>query len=185
MLAVWLLQHAFHTISSRSSRPVGLTAYMKGTLIMLVMAAIEELLFRQLLLVGLGRIGFPFIWAALISALLFGLIHITNGDRNVLGISNTALVGFVLAFEFTMPNGLFRVIGMHFGWNFIQWNVLGYPLYSMDAAKIFPAPWNTQPLTSRSRWLNGGGFGAEGSAFTTLFWLSWFLWQWSAGNYPL
>lgn len=174
LLTVWLLQRVGKQITTVRNDNVSSGHMIRSLAIILVMAFLEELLFRQFLFLVLLRGGLHIWLAAGLSAIVFGLAHYNTWDRNALGLFNAALVGFVLAWELLRPHGLAWVTGIHFGWNFMQWNVFGYPLYSLGDQKFFVALWQTDPRSEGTRWLHGGSYGAEASVWTTALWFTWF-----------
>ena len=83
---------------------------------LLVAVAVEELLFRGLMIGGFSTIVNP--WAmALASGVLFGLMHSPQGT---LGIVLTGAVGILFGAVFIITDSLLTVIVAHFALNFLQ-----------------------------------------------------------------
>ncbi|MGA3185989.1 MAG: type II CAAX endopeptidase family protein [Bryobacteraceae bacterium] len=120
----------------------------------------EEMLFHgyafQLLIRRIG--GFATILPA---AVLFGLAHMDNPNRNLLGIANTMLWGVLLGYGYLRTSALWLPIGLHFGWN------VALPLFGANLSGFtmgvtgYALHWSAGDLWS------GGGYGPEGSVLTT------------------
>jgi hypothetical protein len=120
---------------------------------------LEEIIFRGIIYriteQSLGT------WLALIiSAMLFGIGHITNSHADFLGILSVAVAGIFLGVLYTLKSRLWYPIAVHIGWNFFQY-FFGLPIsgnddfvYFMDASREGPA------------WYAGGDFGIENSVLT-------------------
>lgn len=83
---------------------------------LLVSVAVEELLFRGLMIGGFSVVVNP--WAmALASGVLFGLMHSPQGN---LGIVLTGAVGIAFGAVFILTDSLLVVVVAHFALNFLQ-----------------------------------------------------------------
>lgn len=83
---------------------------------LLLAVAVEELLFRGLLIGGFSTIVNP--WALVLAGgVLFGLMHSPQGN---LGIVLTGAVGILFGAVFVITNSLLTVIVAHFALNFLQ-----------------------------------------------------------------
>lgn len=128
----------------------------------MISAFVEEVMFRGILFQVLeDSIG---TWLALlISAVLFGGLHMANPDAtmtSVLAIIVTA--GVFLAIAFILTRHLWLPIGIHFAWNFTQEGIFG----TTDAQALLEAN------LSGPTWLSGGNYGPEASVVTVLlFWI--------------
>ena len=134
------------------------TALLSVTLLLVVGAASEELLFRgypfQRLLEGAGiapAIG--------ISSLVFGYLHLQNPSATALSTANTVLAGILLSLAYIKTRALWLPIGIHFAWNWAQ-ALSGFPVSGLDVIEM---PWRAVP-TSAPLWLHGGEYGPEGGA---------------------
>lgn len=121
----------------------------------------EEILFRGYILSNLMRKLNRF-WALTISSILFGLMHSINPNVQVIPIINIILAGYLLGAAYIYTRNLWYPIILHFLWNFVQGPVLGYPVSGISTPNIF----TIKPLGAA--WVNGGGFGFEGSIVYTV-----------------
>ena len=128
--------------------------------LMLLVAVSEEMVFRGYLLNNLME-SFNKQAALAASAGLFTLAHIFNPEITPIGIANIFLGGALLGINFLYTRSLWFSIGLHFGWNFIQGYVLGFPVSGYAAPTLLQQELNGHPV------LTGGAFGVEGSIVTT------------------
>jgi len=140
----------------------------------------EELLFRGLLFrimeESMGT------WLAMgISALMFGLLHLTDPNATLWSAIAVAITaGFTLAATFVSSRRLWIPIGIHFAWNFTQrffgLAVSGNNSHGFINAKL------TGPIL-----LSGGAFGVEDSILIVILSLGvtvYFLRRgWEKGNF--
>jgi membrane protease YdiL (CAAX protease family) len=98
-------------------------------------------------------------WIALIlSAAVFGALHLGNPNASLLAGSAIALeAGVMLAALYMLTRRLWAAIGLHAAWNFSQGGIYGIPVsgFKQDGLII--------PRISGSDLLTGGSFGAEAS----------------------
>ena len=135
----------------------------------------EEIIFRGVLFRWIDeKWGF---WAAIIvSALLFGLIHITNpGGTLWSSVAIAVEAGLMLGAAYKWSGTLWLPIGIHWAWNFSQGNIFGFGVSGQDAgASLFKARIEGSP------WITGGSFGAEASVIAVVIGAAvsaWFIWQ--------
>ena len=83
---------------------------------LLLTVAVEELIFRSMLIGGFSLLVNPWIMAVA-SSIIFGIMHSPQGR---LGIVMTAVIGFVFAAIFIVSNSLVMVITAHYIINFMQ-----------------------------------------------------------------
>jgi hypothetical protein len=123
-------------------------------------AAVEELVFRSLLLSGLVVILGKLSWGAnrwvplLISAVVFGLVHATNPGASPNSVVGNALGGLIYGMAFLGARNIWFPFGLHLGWNFAQ-SLLGLPV----SGHSFPGLYTT--TTTGSDLVTGGAFGPE------------------------
>jgi CAAX protease family protein len=132
------------------------------TLLLLAPAALaEELMFRGLPMLVLGRVlrRWP---AILLLSLLFALAHIKNPSVTVSGLGNITLAGILLSLAFYSPGGMWTAFGAHLGWN-ATLAALGAPVSGLP----FDIPFIDYTMGSPA-WLTGGAFGPEGGALGTV-----------------
>lgn len=129
-------------------------------LVLLFGAVGEEMLFHgyafQLLVRTLGQFA-----AILPVAVLFGLMHLNNRNVTALAVVNTMAWGVLLGYACVRTGALWLPIGLHFGWNAAT-PLLGVNLSGFTIGVAgYRLHWRTGILWS------GGGYGLEGSLFTT------------------
>ena len=141
-----------------------------------VMAGIfEELLIRGIVF----RIAEEWLgswFALLLSALLFGLMHLPNESATLLSAAAISLeAGIMLAAAYMLTRKLWLAIGIHMAWNFAQGGIFGVATSGIAEGGILQSTMTGPPI------LSGGDFGAEGtivavvvcvSAGVTMLWLA-------------
>lgn len=117
----------------------------------------EEILWRSFLLCGL-IILFDGRWkiALGLSAIAFGLIHLSNPSASTLSVIGNALGGLMYGLAFVRTGTLWLPFGLHLGWNFVQGPILGLPVSGFDEGGLFKAS------DLGSALLTGGTYGPEG-----------------------
>ncbi len=125
-------------------------------------AVIEELLFRgvifRIIEASLGT------WIALvISAALFGLVHLGNPNATWFAAAAISLeAGVMLAAAYVLTRRLWLPIGIHAAWNFTQGGIFSVAVSGSQTDGLLVAT-----LTGPS-WLSGGEFGGEASVVAML-----------------
>lgn len=126
---------------------------------------VEEILTRGVLFRivedGLGT------WlSVLISALIFGFLHIWNPNATVFSSLSIAMTaGVVLALFYVLTRKLWIPIGIHIAWNFTLGGIYGAPVSGGEDQGIIISEMNGSDL------LTGGEFGPEASLVTVIFFL--------------
>lgn len=129
---------------------------LNSILIMAFVALEEELVFRGYLLNNLMQSTNK--WGALlISAILFGAIHLGNPNAGFLPILEIFIAGIMLGINYIFTRNLWFGIALHFVWNFMQGAVLGYQVSGVNMPTLI------QQEVTGPHWLTGGSFGFEGS----------------------
>lgn len=119
-------------------------------------AVTEELLFRSLLLSGLVVMLGGRKWAAiLISAALFGLVHLSNPGASYISALGNALGGMIYGVAFLGGQNIWLPLGLHFSWNFSQGPILGFPVSGFNFGGLV-----VQGSTGAAL-LTGGAYGPE------------------------
>ena len=124
------------------------------TLFFLV-AVSEEIFFRGILFRMINRRWN--LWAALvISALIFGELHIFNDNATLWSSIAIAIeAGSLLGAAYAYSKNLWLPIGIHWIWNYTQGNILGFPVSGGDNVTSVITPEISGP-----QWFTGGSFGA-------------------------
>ena len=140
------------------------------TLFFLV-AVSEEIFFRGILFRMINRRWN--IWAALvISALIFGGLHIFNDNATLWSSIAIAIeAGSLLGAAYAYSKNIWLPIGIHWIWNYTQGNILGFPVSGGDNVTSVITPEINGP-----QWLTGGSFGAEASVIAAVIGLLISLW---------
>ncbi len=119
-----------------------------------VVAVNEELMTRGYLLQTLAE-GLNLRWAVLISSLIFGLLHLGNPNASWLSTFNIVVAGVFLALGYVVTRRLWLPLGLHFGWNFFQGTVFGFPVSGTHSFTLVRLN-DTGPSL-----VTGGAFGPE------------------------
>lgn len=128
----------------------------------IISAFFEEIIFRGILFriveESLGT------WLALlISAALFGLLHLGNPDATLIAsLAIVANAGILLAAAYILTRRLWLAIGIHLAWNFTQSGIFG----------VTDAPGLLQADLSGPAWLSGGNYGPEASVVAVVLCLA-------------
>ena len=129
-----------------------------GLVFYLLVACGEETIFRGILFRMFDE-RFGLWWALVVSALLFGLIHIIQPNASVWSSVAIAVeAGILLGVAYKYSGSLWMPIGIHWTWNFTQGNVFGFPVSGgTKEESILQSTLNGPDL------LTGGAFGPEAS----------------------
>jgi membrane protease YdiL (CAAX protease family) len=102
------------------------------------------------------------LWPAfIITALLFGGLHLSNPDATHFSALCLAAGEGIGAGLYLLTGRVWMSIGMHAGWNFAQGWLFGAAVSGLNT---FPGgPLQTQPVAGVNEMLSGGGFGPESS----------------------
>ena len=107
---------------------------------------------------GLGRIDprAALILSMLISAIVFGVLHIANPNATFISTFALFLNGILLAMGYILTGELGLPIGLHISWNLFQGAVFGFPVSGdKEAASLLVIQ------QSGSTVMTGGAFGPE------------------------
>jgi len=142
--------------------------------VFLLVAIGEELVFRGVLFRWIDE-KWGFIVALVVSALVFGLVHISNDNASWWSSVAIAIeAGLLLGAIYKYSGTLWAPIGVHWAWNFSQGNIFGFKVSGTDAGASL-----LYSDVSGSEWLSGGAFGAEASVIAVVVgaavsaWLIW------------
>ena len=145
-----------------------------ATLLLLVAAAFEEVLFRGYAFQTLLRDVPAFVPIALLS-LIFGMAHWSNPSRTLFSTLNTVLAGVWLGVAYLKTRSLWLATGLHFGWNWTMGLGFGIPVSGMPLHNALFTATSGAPL-----WLTGSTYGSEGGAAATLILILATLYLWRA-----
>ncbi len=127
-------------------------------------AIIEETLFRGIVFRILEEKLGSYL-SLLISALIFGALHIINPNSSLTtGIGLAIQAGLLLGAAYIYSRNLWFPIAIHFAWNFTQSTIYGANVSGNAISKTL--------ITSKiegAEWFTGGQFGPEGSIQATIF----------------
>ena len=132
-------------------------ALARALFLFLVVAVGEEVLFRGIVFRMIDeRWGTPA--ALIVSALIFGFVHITNDNATVWSSVAIAVeAGLLLGAAYKWAGSLWVPIGIHWAWNFFQGPVFGFAVSGNETRSLLKA------VIEGPEWLTGGPFGAEAS----------------------
>ena len=123
----------------------------------------EELLFRGVLF-RISEEGLGTWLALLLSALVFGLLHLMSPNPSLgAALAVTLEAGVLLAAAYTATRRLWLAMGVHFAWNFVQGGIFGAAVSGNPSIGLLQAELAGPDL------LSGGAFGPEASVFAVAF----------------
>lgn len=155
---IWLLgDYKVHGIDSVSGA-IGLIGFMAGA------AATEELVFRGLLFRLVER-GLGTYISLVLSALVFGAMHLFNDDATIVGALAIAIeAGAMLGAAYIATRNLWLPMGVHFAWNFAESGIFSTQVSGNgDTHGLLKATLTGNDL------LTGGKFGPEASVYSVVF----------------
>jgi uncharacterized protein len=136
-------------------------------LIMSIQAGIIEEILSRGIIFRIVEEGLGTWWSILLSALIFGFMHIWNPNATVFSAISIALTaGVILAMLYVITRQLWIPIGLHIGWNFTLGGIYGAPVSGGEPGGILAAHF------SGPDWLTGGAFGPEASVITLIVFIA-------------
>lgn len=128
---------------------------------------VEEILVRGIIF-RIMEEKFGSYLALVISALLFGAMHLANPNSSLTAAFGIAIqAGLLLAVAYIYSRNLWFPIAIHFAWNFTQSGIFGAIVSGNSLDKSL---FTTE--IQGEEWYTGGQFGPEGSIQATLFCLT-------------
>ncbi|MFZ1771934.1 MAG: CPBP family intramembrane glutamic endopeptidase [Caldilinea sp.] len=131
-------------------------------------AFFEEFIFRSLMLSGIVAVLMLLAyvrlklspglikWLAIaISAAAFGYAHFNNPGATAITIFGTGLGGLMYGVAFLGGRNIWLPVGLHFGWNFFQGNIFGFPVSGTIEPSLI-----LQQAVGADVW-TGGAYGPE------------------------
>jgi len=137
--------------------------FIPCTIILLIAAFVEEILFRGIVLNKLRSV--PSATHANIlfcTSIVFALMHIFNPYLNFLAFINLCLFSAIITELMFLYNNFYFVWSLHFSWNFFLGLVFGNPVSGFRLNSMF-----SQNISTDYYILSGGNFGIEGSVITS------------------
>ncbi|MFO7617832.1 MAG: type II CAAX endopeptidase family protein [Bacteroidales bacterium] len=130
-------------------------------LIMSIQAGIVEEIFTRGVLFRIVEEWTGTWLSVLVSALVFGFMHIWNPNATVFSSLSIALTaGVILALLYVITRKLWVPIGLHIGWNLTLGGIYGAPVSGTKTTGLL------QATLEGPEWLTGGAFGPEASILT-------------------
>jgi membrane protease YdiL (CAAX protease family) len=103
-------------------------------------------------------------WALLISAWLFGLIHLSSAGATIFSALAVALqAGVVLAAVYALTHRLWMALGLHMAWDFANDGIFGVGVAGQSGQALHGL---LQADLNGPKLLTGGAFGVEASIIT-------------------
>ena len=100
--------------------------------------------------------------AILISALLFGLVHLPNEGAGLLSVGITVVAGAFFAAAYMLTRRLWLCIGIHAAWNYTMGSIFSIAVSGNESNGLLVGK-----LTG-PEWITGGSYGLEASLLTLL-----------------
>ncbi|MHC1750640.1 MAG: CPBP family intramembrane glutamic endopeptidase [Cellulosilyticaceae bacterium] len=154
------------TINTAPETPVGMLA-LSGVLILIpgwiIQSATEEILTRGWLMNVLGA-RYNVAVGLIVSASLFGILHLANPNISILAVANIVLVGIFFGLYMMKTGSIWGICGIHAAWNWAQGNVYGFEVSGgkSDVGSLIA-------LKSVGKdWFTGGFFGPEAGLAATI-----------------
>ncbi|MCO8273782.1 CPBP family intramembrane metalloprotease [Actinoplanes sp. TRM 88003] len=146
-----------HGLSDDPLAAVGLIGFMAGAVVT------EELMYRGVLFRHVEK--FTGTWPALLlSAVVFGAVHLLNENATLWGALCVAIAGGgMLTSAFIATRSLWLPIGLHFGWNFAQ-----AAIFSTEVSGNGLKQGLLDAESTGNTWISGGSFGPEASLSTLI-----------------
>jgi membrane protease YdiL (CAAX protease family) len=132
-------------------------ALVRSLFMFLVVGVGEEVLFRGIVFRMIDD-RWGTVVALVVSALIFGFVHISNNNATVWSSVAIAVeAGLLLGAAYKWSGTLWLPIGIHWSWNYFQGPIFGFAVSGGDTPSLI------KPVIQGSDWLTGGSFGAEAS----------------------
>jgi membrane protease YdiL (CAAX protease family) len=148
----WLTFESFAWQSVSSSEVLSQT--LRGFLVYAHTGFKEELIFRGYVLQTLVS-GLNLFWGVVISSLYFGIEHLSNPHSSWMSTAGIVIIGLFFAYGYLRTGQLWLPIGLHFGWNFFENALFGFPVSGFDRPGLFHIN-----VSGPELW-TGGAFGPE------------------------
>ncbi|MCH5268541.1 MAG: CPBP family intramembrane metalloprotease [Lachnospiraceae bacterium] len=140
--------------------PIYIVGYFAGYMIQ---GMAEEVLCRGYLFVSLSRRN-SVVYSAVLSALVFSVLHGSNSGVSLLALLNIFLFGIFAALMLVYFENIWIVGAFHSFWNFAQGNLYGIQVSGNALQPSFFVSENHSGMA----FINGGNFGVEGGLGVTV-----------------
>ena len=151
------------TLMNQLSNPAFSMYTWAFLLVFILTGFFEEMFFRGYIMQTMLERGNKRWVIYIVSAVVFGLAHISNPNVQWIGIVNIILVGFLFAYMFETTKSLMLPIGFHITWNFFQGSVYGFPVSGLAPHGLYDVN-----VSTGYDLITGGSFGIEGGLMATL-----------------
>lgn len=165
VVALMAIAGGVRWVSEAGSPGAWLSGALGALAFLAVPAAAEEALLRGYPLQALGEAWGAWV-AVVVTAVVFGLLHLANPGVGPLSTANIAAAGLLLGVVYVRTLSLWWATGAHLGWNWAHGYVADVPVSGLEL-DVLDAPLY-QGMASGPEWLGGGAFGPEGSVVTTV-----------------
>ena len=153
----------WYHVTSLAPASVAVVLILQGLGVHLLVALVEEGIFRGIIFRLLERTLGTWI-AIMLSAVLFGLMHLVNPGATLFGAIAIALeAGIMLGAAYILTRSLWLSVGIHWAWNFFEGPFFGTSVSGIGAGKTFI----TSTTSGPSIW-TGGSFGPEAGVVALL-----------------
>ncbi len=146
----------FFNLMTISNFKWDLSSISSIALLLVIMALLEEILYRSFLINGIKLFTQSNVKILFIAGVFFSLGHITNNGATVLSSLSAFLGGIMYTFAFLKTKNIWLPFGLHFAWNFFQGCVFGFPV----SGYIFESLYEIEVTGATS--YTGGAYGPEG-----------------------
>ena len=125
----------------------------------------EELLSRGYIIGAMEVSSNNKLFAVMVSAVIFSLMHYGNNGFSLIPFLNIFLVGILFGFMYVKTKSIWLSTGFHITWNFFQGCIYGMPVSGITTPKLYEMTFVGNSI------LNGGTFGPEGGLMVIILML--------------
>ena len=122
----------------------------------------EELLSRGYIIGAMEVSSNNKLFAVMVSAVIFSLMHYGNNGFSLIPFLNIFLVGILFGVMYVKTKSIWLSTGFHITWNFFQGCIYGMPVSGITTPKLYEMTFVGNSI------LNGGTFGPEGGLIVTM-----------------
>ncbi len=137
-----------------SSPRQALFGLISGLVLFAMVGWQEELMSRGYQLQNLAD-GLNLPLGVFLSSALFGVLHLANPNATLMSVLGILGAGLFLAYGWLRTGNLWLPIGLHFGWNFFEGTIFGFPVSGLDFFGLI------QHRVQGPELITGGAFGPE------------------------